>query len=224
MLYNRFDPTPSEIFYKQEEAELNEMNRRIESLENNPERKRRQQVMEAVKEQTTRTLTKARNKQKEQKKLRQQRRNETKDGLLSAQEYQMLLADLGQQSYADKRYVKRVKAQCQAEANQAEDALDELENEIQFLKQTRKTKSGKLQPSLCCQFSPGPHSCAHHPGREIVRHPSSFNTPFNRGIPQWRCQNSGGASHRRMRFESTTFTIQRAEASASPFFITCSRA
>lgn len=150
MLYNRFE-TSSDFDYAKVETELNEMNRHIESLETNPERKRRMQGLEDVKEQTTQTLAKARKEQKVQKTLRQEQRSKMKDQL-SEEDYQKFEADLIQKSAAVQRHVKQVKANCQAQVKAAQKSLDELEHEFQHAKQARKNKSSKLQNKLFDQY------------------------------------------------------------------------
>eukprot|EP00980_Cylindrotheca_fusiformis_P019979 scaffold7064_cov111-Cylindrotheca_fusiformis.AAC.2 len=154
MVYNRFDTTTNGddgFDYGKEEAELNAMNRRIESLETNPELNRRRAILNEVKEQTTLRLAKARKEQKEQKKLRQQQRNEMMNQL-TEEEYKNFEEELIQQSAAFQRHVKEVKATCQAQVQEAEESLEELESELQSAKQTRKNRSSELQNKLFDQY------------------------------------------------------------------------
>mmetsp|Transcript_22068 Transcript_22068/g.54525 ORF Transcript_22068/g.54525 Transcript_22068/m.54525 type:complete len:708 (-) Transcript_22068:474-2597(-) len=172
-LYNRFDDTPtsccdgdanccggpsnksSGFSYQKEEAELNEMNRQIEAMEADPERKHRQQVLEEVKNRTAQALSKARKEQKVQKKLRQQQREDMKSKLSGdpdESDYKTFEEELMQKSAAIQRHVRAVKAEGEAKVQEAQDSFQELDDQLQALKQTRKAKSARVQNQLFEQY------------------------------------------------------------------------
>ncbi|CAJ1934758.1 unnamed protein product [Cylindrotheca closterium] len=172
-LYNRFDDAPplpisccdddgdndakccgpsiSAFSYQKEEGELNEMNRQIEAMEADPERKHRQQVLEQVKEKAAQALSKARKEQKIHKKARQQQREEMK-AKLSESDYKTFEEELAQKSAFIQRHVKAIKAEGEAKVQEAQDSFQELDSRLQDLKQTRKAKSARVQNQLFEQY------------------------------------------------------------------------
>ena len=151
-LYNRFETCERTGFsYLTEETKLNEMNRRIEELERDPQRKELQMALDETKDRAAVLFKAAKTKQKEEKKKRQIVR-EQKRKELSPEELVIFEEELAQQSAYYQRQVKQVKASNAQELEHAQTSFNEFEMELQELKQTRKEKSNNLQNQLFQQY------------------------------------------------------------------------
>ena len=151
-LFNRFETCERTGFsYLTEEAELNNINRRIEELESDPKRKELQIALDTVKERAMISLTSAKTQQKEQKKQRQVLREKMREEL-SHEDFAVFEADLAQESAYYQRKVKQVKAANAEDLERAQASLDELELELKGLKQRMKEKSKSLQNQTFQQY------------------------------------------------------------------------
>ena len=150
MIYDRME---SQGFYKLGEAELNELNRRVDLLEQDPELAYRKDQLVSVEESSSKRLTRIRQQQKARKKerrrIRREYQEESPDDLDG---YKSLEARLIQESAADQREVKAVKSQGQKDVAQARARVDEIESQLVGLKQMRKSKSEQLQNRLFQEY------------------------------------------------------------------------
>ena len=149
MIYDRMDEGG---FYKQGEAELNAINKRVEELEQHPERGQHQARLVAL-ELAKKRLGMACRQQKARKQQRKQLILDRKSTLIGEEEeeYQALEYDLKiQESATDQRQIKALKAQLQLLVAQAQpsSSCGEIEGRINDLKQLRQKKSAALQNRL----------------------------------------------------------------------------
>ena len=154
-VYNRFE---QDNFYAAGEAELNELNREIEQLENDPELAKRRDYLTSVQElQSSNTKwsnvkQNAKAKQNKRKALREEQRQRPH---LSDEQYATLDERLKQEGAVIQRAMKKLKTQIKQEILNAENALNECPqtNQLQSLKDIRKQKSRELQDKLFNQYN-----------------------------------------------------------------------
>lgn len=148
-LYDRSDP---DGFYRRGEEELNELNRSVERMERDPERRRRKDALAAVVGSCGERWSAARAHSKRMKEERRSRR-ESQRPVLTDAEYEALDEELKQEGAAIQRRLKALKARLRAETEEAEAAAGEIERGLRDLKDERGTRSRELQDELFRRYS-----------------------------------------------------------------------
>ena len=132
-------------FYKAGEDELNELNILIDQLESNPELlMQRGHLAELQEEQRNIKWCTIKKQRRDLLAIRDEQRSQ-----LSKEEYNRSDKRLKQ----EKREMKKLKSQIKQEIQVAENAVNELEQHIQSLKDEHKTKSIQLQDTLFNQYN-----------------------------------------------------------------------
>jgi len=137
-VYDRFD---QDCFYKTGEDELNELNRLIDQLESNPELSIwREHLTKLQEEQRSVKWSAFKKQQRDLLAMRDE---------LSNEKYNLL----DKRVKREKREKKKLKSQIKQEIQGAENAINELEQHIQSLKEEHKTKSCQFQDTLFNQYN-----------------------------------------------------------------------
>ncbi|MEG0916527.1 MAG: pseudouridine synthase [Myroides sp.] len=147
-----FDMLTDNGYFLRKEEELNAINRQIESLENTTDLKnfkKKQTDLEAAAKQEIDSF-------KENIKINKQRRKQErilKKETLSINEYQQFEADLIKQSLYEKHLLKELTGNFEAELNSINKEISILTDQIELLKNLRKTKSNALQNWLFTNYT-----------------------------------------------------------------------
>lgn len=146
-----FDMLTKGSFFLKEEEQINALNRQIERLERSPDLPILLQQRTKTQQQADRALKAGRDHMKAEKANRQKIRAEHKH-TLSMAEYQLLEADLIKQSYRDQHEYAVLKNKWKENLQAAEASIRDRQQEIEMLKQLRKSKSALLQRRLFDQY------------------------------------------------------------------------
>lgn len=147
-----FDMLTDNGYFLRKEEELNSINKEIESLENNTDLKNLQKKridLEAIAKQE---IDLFKEKIKINKQTRKQERILKKE-ILSVDEYQQFEADLIKQSLYEKHLLKELTNTFETELNSIKKEIFILTDQIEILKNLRKTKSNALQNWLFTNYT-----------------------------------------------------------------------
>ena len=147
-IYDTLDKTG---FYKKGETELNEINRKIDSLESTSEYLNAKECLDQLKSQYEAELKEFKTLQKNEKKKRDIQRVEGKVQLKDS-DFNYLLEDLKKQSIYYHFRLRDLKSEWQQKIYEQTKVVDYLEEEIKILKKLRKAKSAALQKEIHQQY------------------------------------------------------------------------
>ncbi|MDH7912484.1 pseudouridine synthase [Winogradskyella sp. SYSU M77433] len=142
-----YDTLKADGFYKKGEAYLNELNAKIEALEQSEAFIKAKLRLEELKLHSEKTLEDFKQKAKKEKQLRKQKRVEA-EANLSKVEQSELLETLKEESIQSNLKLKYLKRDIQLAIADAENTLSKLQEPIEALKKERKTLSAKLQRQI----------------------------------------------------------------------------
>jgi len=147
-----FDMLTNNGYFLRKEEELNAINREIEALENNTDLKDLTKKLTDLEGTAKQEIDSFKGKIKINKQSRKQDRSLKKD-LLSVDEYQQFEADLIKQSLYDKHLLKELTSTFETELNSIKKEISILTDQIEILKNLRKTKSNALQNWLFTNYT-----------------------------------------------------------------------
>lgn len=147
-----FDMLTDNGYFLQKEEELNAINREIEALENNTDLKNLIKKRTDLEATAKHEIDSFKEKIKINKLIRKQERILKKE-TLSIEEYQQFEADLIKQSLYDKHLLKQIINNFEAELNSIKKEISILTDQIELLKNLRKTKSNALQNWLFTNYT-----------------------------------------------------------------------
>ncbi len=147
-----FDMLTDNSYFLRKGDELNAINREIETLENNSDLKNDQKKLTDLKIIAGLEIDSFKEKIKINKQLRKQDRALKKE-ILSIEEYQKFEADLIKQSLYDKHLLKELTNTFETEINSIKKEISILTDQIEILKNLRKTKSNALQNWLFTNYT-----------------------------------------------------------------------
>jgi tRNA pseudouridine32 synthase/23S rRNA pseudouridine746 synthase len=147
-IYDTLDKTG---FYKKGETELNEINRKIDSLESTSAYLNAKECLDQLKSQYEAELKEFKTLQKNEKKKRNIQRVEGKVQLKDS-DFNYLLEDLKKQSIYYHFRLRDLKSEWQQKIYEQTKVVDYLEEEIKILKKLRKAKSAALQKEIHQQY------------------------------------------------------------------------
>ena len=146
-----FDMLNKDGFFLQEEERLNEINRIIERLESNEKYIALKQEIIDYKETANQQISAYKQLLKQNKNERKKQRNEIVP-TLNETEAIAYEDDLIKQSLRDKYEFRKLNQEVEQEIKRLTDEIDRFENEINDLKEERRTKSNALQNQLFNQY------------------------------------------------------------------------
>ncbi len=146
-----FDTLVEGDFYKEGEAELNLINKRVETLESDSSYHSLKAACDQIKSDASTQIAHKKDEIKEAKKRRDERRREASK-LLSADQYDAFEDELKQESKTLSIQLKRLNASLKEDIESVKKQLDQHEDEIERLKETRREKSNALQRKIFEQF------------------------------------------------------------------------
>lgn len=147
-----FDMLQQDGFFKQEEKILNDYNRKIEALENNPEFIQCQSELAS----TLLLAEKDKTEKKElskQNKIRRDALREKAERELDFEAYKTLQKKLSKESQLESIQLKQMNHFWNQEMAKAQQKVADFQSKINQLKEERKTKSAALQQKLFQQYS-----------------------------------------------------------------------
>lgn len=147
-----FDMLQQDGFFKQEEKILNDYNRKIEALENNPEFIRCQSELAS----TLLLAEKDKAEKKElskQNKIRRDALREKAERELDFESYKTLQKSLSKESQLESIQLKQMNHFWNQEIAKAQQKVADFQSKINQLKEERKAKSAALQQKLFQQYS-----------------------------------------------------------------------
>ena len=131
-------------FFKLEESEISDINRRIEALEKEETYLHLQHACQINMQTSQEVLAKAKDDMKRAKLLREEKRGK---GISPEEEAQLI-----KESQFQKAEYKRLEKRLKLQGEELKASLSVFENQIQILKHERKTRSAALQQKLFEQF------------------------------------------------------------------------
>lgn len=146
-----FDMLREDSFFLKEEEEINAINHRITSLEEDAGFAELKQRLIKLREEADSSLTAFRAYMKQQKAARKKAR-ETQKPALSAEDYQVLETDLVKQSYRDQHEYAVLKNTWKEKLQDVEGQIHRRQSSIDELRELRKIKSSALQQRLFDQY------------------------------------------------------------------------
>lgn len=147
-----FDLLDEAGFYRKGEEVLSEINRRIETLEQNPALKDLQQLFQSETAESARQV-KAEKQRAKEAKLHRKRRRDDQEKLLSPEEFKVLEAELVQESMRDHYVLRDLKKFWKQRLEEIQTNLEPIAGEVQMLKETRKKMSSALQQQIFEHYS-----------------------------------------------------------------------
>lgn len=147
-----FDMLTDNGYFLRKEEELNAINKEIEVLENNTDLKNLIKNRTDLEASSKQEIDSFKQKIKINKQTRKQERILKKE-ILSIDEYQQFEADLIKQSLYDKHLLKESVGNFEAELNSIRKEISILTDQIEILKNLRKTKSNALQNWLFTNYT-----------------------------------------------------------------------
>lgn len=146
-----FDMLDPNGFFLQEEALINQLNREIELLEQDPQIENLRFKLAYIEQENKEILATTRKLHKENKTARKAIRN-TQQDLLSAEAYALVEEDLIKQSYRDQHEYNVLKTSCKEKIETVDRQLQVLLSHLEEKKNLRKQKSAVLQNKLFDQY------------------------------------------------------------------------
>ncbi|MGJ8681374.1 pseudouridine synthase [Paraglaciecola sp.] len=146
-----FDLLSNNSFFLTEQAEINQLNSRIEQLESSDRRHILISQLTLIHEQWQLEESNLRTELIHNRKTRKQQRQLSQKELAENQ-YQALLKTLAEQSVYDKWRLNELNQNWQSKASELQQELDELESELMTIRQVRKSTSSKLQEKIFEQY------------------------------------------------------------------------
>jgi tRNA pseudouridine32 synthase / 23S rRNA pseudouridine746 synthase len=146
-----FDMLEEEGFFRMEEEILNEINRKIEKLENAEEFELLKEELKETKSKANIEIGELKNKIKEGKAKRKKIREEQIE-ILSEEDFEKLNNSLVQESLKEQYFLKDFTRKWKSNILLFENKLNEYVAKIEALKEERKTKSAALQNQLFDQY------------------------------------------------------------------------
>ncbi|MCF2946974.1 pseudouridine synthase [Paraglaciecola aquimarina] len=146
-----FDLLSEDSFFLTEQVSINQLNSQIKKLESTAQRQSLIHQLAQIKEQGGKKESNLRAELIENRKLRKQKRKASQ-AELTADQYQVLLNTLAEQSVYDKWRLNQLIENWQSKATKLQAELDVLEHELKEIKQTRKNASSQLQESIFKQY------------------------------------------------------------------------
>ena len=147
-----FDMLTENSFFRQEEALLNAYNRQIESLEKDTNYLKAVATFNDSKVQAESELQQQKTRIKEQKMLRDEKRNQLAT-TLSQEELQHLNFELSEDSKQESILLKKMTKYWKLTLQSLEEKVTAFTDEINQLKEERKAKSSQLQQKLFAEYS-----------------------------------------------------------------------
>lgn len=147
-----FDILTEDGLYKTGEKVVNSINAKIEELEQNQEFLALKAQLNYETEQVANKLEEIRKQNKAAKQLRNQRRQQALN-LLSTEEYEALLTELGKESVYNQYYLKDVTRKLNADLDLIRQKIENFTTQLDELKEERRTKSSELQRKIFDQYS-----------------------------------------------------------------------
>ncbi|GAA4303857.1 pseudouridine synthase [Aestuariibaculum suncheonense] len=138
-------------FYKKGEAELNTLNRRIETLEAATELKEAKDILKQSKDEAEAEIHAHKALMKAEKKRRNQERDKAKQ-VMSEDAFQKLFDELKEKSIGYQLQLKYLKYHWEQKINEAEEVLNRLQQPINDLKAQRAAQSAGLQKRIHEQY------------------------------------------------------------------------
>lgn len=147
-----FDMLDDDGFYRKGEQQLNQINRKIEALENLPEYTELNNNLEKCSLESVLEISAFKKQMKQNKSDRKQLR-ETKRQQLMDQDYQEFKKKLIRQSNLDQFKFKILKRSWKREIDRMTEQTELIKTQIKLLKKERKDKSNQLQDRLFEQYT-----------------------------------------------------------------------
>ncbi|MCD8539537.1 MAG: pseudouridine synthase, partial [Leadbetterella sp.] len=147
-----FDMLTENSFFLRGEVILNEINRKIEQMENHPDLLRLRNDLLVLTDTTARETACLKARLKANKEKRRLQREEQK-GRLTPEDYTSLEEELVRQSIADKRLLHRTQQEHREKNDELTSRIDAFETQIEALKTERREKSAALQDELFSRYS-----------------------------------------------------------------------
>lgn len=147
-----FDMLTDNGYFLRKEEELNAINSEIETLESNIVLKDLQKKLADLELTAKQEIESFKEKVKINKQIRKQDRTLKKE-VLAIDAYQKLEAELIKQSLYDKHLLKQLSGEFEDQQNAIKKEISLLTNEIEILKNLRKTKSNALQNWLFTNYT-----------------------------------------------------------------------
>jgi tRNA pseudouridine32 synthase/23S rRNA pseudouridine746 synthase len=147
-----FDLLDENGFFKKEEAYLNQLNERIEILENDKNQKIKEEEFKIFSSQSSQQLSDFRNFLKIEKKKRAEIRQKEIENLQES-DYQKLIEKLKKESISQQIEYKKLNKELHQILAEKKGALSIVQNEIELLKKERKEKSISLQNRIFEQYT-----------------------------------------------------------------------
>ena len=147
-----FDMLTDNGYFLRKEEELNAINKEIEVLENNTDLKNLIKNRTDLEASSKQEIDSFKQKIKINKQTRKQERILKKE-ILSIDEYQQFEADLIKQSLYDKHLLKELTGNYETELNSIKKEISILTDQIEILKNLRKSKSNSLQNWLFTNYT-----------------------------------------------------------------------
>lgn len=147
-----FDILTTDGFFRKEEAILNTLNQEIEQLENSSNYINLKQQVTREKQESIKELAEKREEIKKGKKARKEQREIARESL-SIDECDLLEKRLVKTSQDQQFTYKRLAKKWKQQLLHTTDELQQLDHEIQGLKETRKKKSATLQKKIFQQYT-----------------------------------------------------------------------
>ncbi len=146
-----FDMLTKDSFFLQEETVINELNSRINDLEQNTIGSHLRDSLQQLNTQAVQEVTALKNKLKNQKVDRKQQRDKAAN-ILTPAEYHHFEADLIKQSLRDKHLLSVLQTKWAIRISEAQHQVDQYVSKLNDLKNERKARSAALQNRLFEQY------------------------------------------------------------------------
>ena len=146
-----FDMLTEGSFYLEEEIQINALNRNIETLESSEILSEKRALFSKFQSQAENELSEFRQQMKILKAERKSIRELNKD-TLSVDQYNILIEDLIKQSYRDQHEQQVLKSRWKDKLENLRSDIENLEFEIESLREFRRSKSSTLQQKLFDQY------------------------------------------------------------------------
>ena len=147
-----FDMLTEDSFFRKEEEVLNAFNRTLENLENDVNYLQTLASFKQAKIQAETELQQQKTRIKEQKVLRDEKRNRL-ENTLSKEELELLNLELSEASKQESILLKKMTKYWKLTLQSLEEKVAVFTNEINRLKEDRKAKSSQLQQKLFAEYS-----------------------------------------------------------------------
>ncbi|UUV20998.1 RluA family pseudouridine synthase [Paenimyroides aestuarii] len=139
-----FDMLKNDGYFLKEEEKLNALNRQIDAFENNEELQLLKKQLVAIKNAAQTEIEAYKKQMKLHKEQRKQKRIAYKE-TATAEEFQLIEADLIKQSLHEKHLLRVLTANYQSKENEISNQIAGFQDKINHLKEQRKAQSNALQ-------------------------------------------------------------------------------